>query len=228
VGHPFAAPTMRAETLHARSVNPDAAVLLGPLVVAAVVAFARLWGLMVSEEWLAPLVVMMLVQFLAGCLLAHRDRVLTPTAVKAELTIKALVVLAYIAGFAVQRMFEGDPSAPSNMASVGHATAGGLIGFEVVRFGRVLRAFGLRAGPFEGAVVWFETTFAGEARKREMLDAKADAKAEGRFQQKVDDARRYMDTGEIKVDTAVLDVIDKEYRDSGVLKAGDDPAPNPE
>lgn len=192
---------MRADHLHARSVAfEQAGALAGVVCILITVAFARLLDLMVTEEWLAPLLGMMLVQFLGGCMLAHRRRILNRETLTAEVTIKVMMVLAYVAGFIVQRMFDKGPDAPNGaMGSVGHATAGALIAFDFLRFVRTLRAFGLRLGPFEAAVIWFDRTFAAEFRRQEVEQVACNvAKAERHAA-----VEEYRDTGEISRQPAV-------------------------
>lgn len=190
--------------LNTRAVSLDAAILVGCVAVygflTAALAFLRLWGLMIREDWLVPLVSMMAVQFVAGCLVANAKGLLTRETVKAELTIKALIVLAYITGFSVQRMFEPDgEGGTSFMGTFGHATAGALIGFEFLRVIRIFRTAGMKLGPFEAALVWFDKTFAGEVRSAEIRDAKVDAAICERRAAK----EEYWATGEVKSHPAI-------------------------
>jgi hypothetical protein len=173
---------MRTVTLHARSFAFGEATLAASFGVVVFIAllpgFARLWELMVNEEWLAPLVTMSLVQFIAATLVAHRCGKMTRETLWTELLIKALIALAYVTGFVLQRMWDGADT-DSMWASVGHAVSGSLITIELLRFVAVIRSAGLRIPLLEILAQVLEKTVVGAVRTQAQRERTEQATAKG-------------------------------------------------
>jgi hypothetical protein len=170
---------MRTAILNVRSFAFSEASLLGVAFgVVTILAFARLWQLMVTEEWLAPLVVMVAVQFASAMFVGYWKGTLTKQAAGTEVLIVALIFLAYAAGFAVQRMWAEAPRG-TFYGSLGHATSGSLIMVALARFLANIRAAKLKVPALDLIYRLLEQTVAGQLRKQAISEKTDEAKAEG-------------------------------------------------
>jgi hypothetical protein len=169
---------MRTEPLQARSFAVVEAAITGYATILAVIAFGRWWGLIISDDWAAPLIIAMGITFAGDLLLANKHGQLNWQTVSALLTIKCLLVLAVGMAFTVQRMNIGDPTAKP----WGHYTLGSAVIYEMYRFARVLDGFGVYLGPISAILEWSSKAFGGGVRaaiidRTEMRSAKAGWKA---------------------------------------------------
>jgi hypothetical protein len=173
---------MRTVTLHARSFAFGEATLAASFGVVVFIAllpgFARMWQLMADEPWLSTLVVVSSVHLVASTLVAIRKGSFTREAFWTEMLLKALICLAYVCGFAIQRMWDTDPKAlPEDSAfrSIGHAVSGSLITIELGRFGSVLRSANLFVWPLEAVMQFLGKTYAGELKRQEQRNRTQEA-----------------------------------------------------
>lgn len=150
------------------------AALIGFSAVAGVAAFARWWGLIIEDTWLAPLMLAMGIQFISECVYAGRLGELRVGIVAAAITRKIMELLAVAMGFTLQRMQVNDP----NASPWGHITMGAVIAYELYLFANVCRHFGLPVGPFEQAFLWLEKITGGPIRMAAVREAKLEGKAE--------------------------------------------------
>lgn len=147
---------MRVDSLHARSfLLFEIALVGGYATIFAIVAITKFWGLVISDEWLGPLMLAMGIEFTASCLLAAKMQKLNWGTISAALTVKALLVLSVAMGFTVQRMNINDPSA----YKWGHYTIASAISFEGYRFASVLKAFDVPLGPIGAMLDWVQSQF---------------------------------------------------------------------
>jgi hypothetical protein len=167
---------MRTVTLHTRALAFEQAAIAGSAAVMGSVAFAKFIGLVIHDDWLAPLLLAMVFVFLAECLLANKLGSLNWSQVSGLLTINCLLILAVALGFTVQRMSIGDAGAHP----WGHYMIAGAIFYLLAyRFARVLREFGIRLGPYEVMLIWFEKAIGGPVREAMIQRTHEEGRVEG-------------------------------------------------
>lgn len=207
---------MQAVPLTTRSLALVEAAVAAAAVMAGVIALAKWWAMVKAETAMVPLGLLIAADVFAGVTWAIDTGTFRWRVLVGGLTRKVMIVVAVLGTFALQRL---DPRLDAIW--LGHWATVGLAAREAKSFYELLRKFGIDLPVLSWAVdridaLIEQATFTTKKQHRREEHCE-NAKAVGRFETQVEMAREYVESGEVKPPTAVLDVIDQEYRDSGII-----------